>query len=51
MKFLASVETVGLLGNWTSVALRIVFSSRMVACSQIYIIFLRRRSHVVIQRL
>lgn len=29
---LASFETVGLLGNCTSVALRIVFSSRIVAC-------------------
>lgn len=28
---LASLETVGLLGNWTSVAFKIVFSSRIVA--------------------
>lgn len=29
---LASLLTVGLLANWTSVAFSIVFSSRMVAC-------------------
>ena len=31
MKFLASADTVGLLGNWTSVAFKIMFSSRIVA--------------------